>query len=131
MIKIKLITNSPQEFQASKKKVKTLRCIIFILSFIYMSILLVYFLIENKNSNLVKRDILSPFFIGARFVKVMIDFFVEILFVFLLLFFLKYRKAHTEKHNLSLYNYTVLITILLLFFLSVAQSLLIFVQTYD
>ena len=131
MIKITLITNFPQEERNSKKKVKILRCIIFFLSFFYMIILLVYYLIVNNYSNLVERDILNPLFISARFVKVIIDLFVEILFVFLLVFFIKFRKTHSEKHNFSLYNYTVLITILLLYSLCVFQSLLIFAQTFD
>lgn len=131
MIKITLITNFPQELQISKKKVKTSRLIIFILSFVYMVILLVYYLIVNNHSNLVEKDILNPFFISARIVKVVIDFIVEILFVFLIKFFIKYRKAHTEKHNFSFYNYIVLIAIFLLYILCVFQSLLIFVQTYD
>jgi hypothetical protein len=91
---------------------------------------LVYFIIVYNNPD-VERDILNPLLFVVRIIKVSIDFIVEIIFIFLLSFFIKYRKAHTEKHNFSFYNYIVLITILLLYSLCIFQSLLIFAQTFD
>jgi hypothetical protein len=92
-----------------------------------MIITILYFLIVNHKSQVLETHLLNALFIGGRIVKFIMESFVEILFMFLLIFFLKYRKTHIEKHALSLYNYTVLVTILLLYSLCVLQSLLLLV----
>jgi hypothetical protein len=70
--------------------------------------------------------VLLPLFIGARLIKIAMDFYIEILFIFLLVFFMKFRKERTGKHKFSMNNYIVLITILLLYSLCVFQSVVIF-----
>ena len=70
--------------------------------------------------------VLLPLFFGARLIKVAMDFYIEILFIFLLVFFIKFRKERTGKHKFSMNNYIVLISILLLYSLCVFQSVLIF-----
>ena len=127
MIKITLVSNLPQEMRTSNKKIKILRCITFILTFVSMIITILYFLIVNHKSQVLETHLLNALFIGGRIVKFIMESFVEILFMFLLIFFLKYRKTHIEKHAFSLYNYTVIVTILLLYSLCVLQSLLLLV----
>ena len=120
MIKITLITIMPQESQISKDKIKTRRAIFFLISLVYIIILNGYNLILFLKPDVEKDSLLNPLFIGARLFKVTMDFFIEILFISLLIFFLKYRNEHYDgKHSFSFNNFIILITILLLYFLCV------------
>ena len=131
MIKITLTTIMPLESRVSKQKIIALRCIFFFISFVYITILNGYYLILYFKPDVEKDYILSPLFIGARIFKVSMDFCIEILFITLLVFFIKYRREHGVIHTFSFNNYIVLITILLLYSLCVFQSVLIFVWTFD
>ena len=131
MIKITLITIMPLESRVSKQKIIAIRCIFFFISFVYITILNGYYLILYFKPDVEKDYILSPLFIGARIFKVSMDFCIEILFITLLVFFIKYRREHGDRHTFSFNNYIVLITILLLYSLCVFQSVLIFVWTFD
>ena len=130
MIKLTLTTNLPQEAKNSKQKIKVLRCIFFFLSFVYIFILNSYYLLIHYKPD-IETKFLNPFFIGVRFFKVMMDFYIEILFIILLAFFIKFRKENAAKHNFSVYNCLVFITILFLYLLNLFQSVLIFAWTYD
>ena len=131
MIKITLTTIMPLESRISKQKIIAIRCIFFFISFVYITILNGYYLILYFKPDVEKDYILSPLFIGARIFKVSMDFCIEILFITLLVFFIKYRREHGVIHTFSFNNYIVLITILLLYSLCVFQSVLIFVWTFD
>lgn len=120
MIKITLTTIMPQESQISKDKIKTRRCIFFLISLVYIITINAYYLIMFLKPDVEKDSLLNPLFISARLFKVGMDVFIEILFISLLIFFIKYRKEHySGKNSFSFNNYIVLITILLLYSLCV------------
>ncbi len=125
-----MISIYPEEARASMQKIKTLRYIFFFLSILYIIIFDAYYLLLFFKPD-IGTDILNPLIIITRLYKVAMDFFIEILFISLLVFFLKYRKNITGKHEFSLYNWIVLITILLLYSLCVFQSILMIAWTYD
>ena len=125
MIKITLTATEIAESRVAQQKIKTRRVVFFLISIVYIIInngyhLSVYF---NEQDNVI---VFQAFFIGARLIKVAMDFYIEILFIFLLVFFIKFRKERIGKHEFSMNNYIVLITILVLFSLCVFQSVLIF-----
>lgn len=131
MIKITLTTNLPQEAKISKNKIKTRRFIFFLISLLYIIIVngrsLILYLIPDFDINF----ILDPLHIGSRLFKVAMDTYIEILFILLLVFFIKYRKEHGSKRTFTNNNYLVLITILLLYSLCVIQSVLAFAWAFE
>ena len=91
MIKITLTTALLEDARISKSKIRKRKCIFFGLSFAYIIIINGYYVMLNLN----EKDyigILEPLFIAARLLKVVMDFYIEILFIFVLVFFIKYRK---------------------------------------
>jgi hypothetical protein len=131
MIKITLTKIFPQEAKISKNKIKTRRCIFFFISLLYIIIVngrsLILYLIPDFDIGY----LLNPFFIGSRLFKVAMDTYIEILFISLLVFFMKYRKVYGSKRTFTFNNYLVLITILLLYSLSVLQSVLAFAWAFE
>lgn len=125
-----LISIYPQEARVSMQKIKTYRVIFFFLSLVYIIILNAYYLIIFFIPD-IGTDILNPLIFITRLSKVPMDFYIEILFISLLVFFLKYRKDQSVKHTFSLYNCIVLIIILLLYSLCVFQSILMVAWTFD
>jgi len=120
----------PQEARVSIQKIKTCRVIFFFLSLVYIIILNAYYLIIFFRPD-IGTDILNPLIFITRLSKVPMDFYIEILFISLLVFFLKYRKDQSVKHTFSLYNWIVLIIILMLYTLCVFQSILMIAWTFD
>jgi hypothetical protein len=131
MIKITLTKIFPQEAKISKNKIKTRWCIFFFISLLYIIIVigrsLILYLIPDFDIGY----LLNPIFIGSRLFKVAMDTFIEILFISLLVFFMKYRKEYGSKRTFTFNNYLVLITILLLYSLSVLQSVLAFAWAFE
>ncbi len=125
-----LISIYPQEARDSMQKIKTCRVIFFFHSLVYIIILNAYYLIIFFIPD-IGTDILNPLIFITRLSKVPMDFYIEILFISLLVFFLKYRKDQSVKHTFSLYNWIVLIIILLLYSLCVFQSILMIAWTFD
>lgn len=93
IIEITLTIESPVDAFKAKHRIKTFKGIFFIISFAYIFILNGYYLSQYLYPGYYL-DVLNPLFIGSRLSKLSMDFYVEYLFVVLLIFFIKKRRQH-------------------------------------